>query len=310
MYTPSGWLQQHSFDVMKQANILVSGASGQSGSLIVQALAAQKQPVRALVRDAAKGKQLVTLSGVEITVGDMSDKDAMKTALYDVERTILISSADDCMVDTQCRFIDACKAAGVKHVIKFSGEESQQGYDPMRFRYTCEHEQIEDYLEQSGMQWTHLRPSQFMQVYLREAMVARQSGELRLPLEQIQMSPVDLRDVAKIAASLLVGGGHTGKALRITGPQALSMADIAGILSRVIGKAIAYTPIGWTERAAALSAAGLPPYFVDALKEQAAERVRNPKPLIDIATHELFGITPTTFEQFAVQHTEALRGND
>jgi uncharacterized protein YbjT (DUF2867 family) len=56
-------------------------------------------------------------------------------------------------------FIDACKEAGVDHVIKFSGEEAQLGYDSQKFRFTREHEQIEDYLESSGMKWTHLRPS-------------------------------------------------------------------------------------------------------------------------------------------------------
>lgn len=294
---------------MKQTDILVSGASGQSGSLIVQAIAAQQRSVRALVRDPGRAKHLSSQPGVEIRVGDMLRRDTLGAALDGVRRAILISSANDCMVDTQCHFIDACKAAGVEHVIKFSGEESQQGYDPQRFRFTREHEQIEDYLEQSGMLWTHLRPSQFMQVYLREATVARTTGELRLPLQQIQMSPVDLRDVANMAAALLVNGGHTGEALRITGPEALSMADIASVLGRVTGRTIRYIPIDWTERAASLAAAGLPAYFIDALKDQAAERTRNPRPIIDTGTHALFGLTPTSFNLFADQHAPALNGH-
>jgi uncharacterized protein YbjT (DUF2867 family) len=287
---------------MKNINILVSGAAGQSGTLIVQALAAQQKQVRALVRNAAKAQQLIDIPGVKVTTGDMAERETLKAALEGVERAILISSANDRMVETQYTFIDACKQAGVQHVIKFSGEESQHGYDPQRFRFTREHEQIEDYLENSGLQWTHLRPSQFMQVYLREAAAIRQTGELRLPLESIRMSPVDLRDVAKIGAALLAKGGHQGESLRVTGPEALSMADIAGIISNSTGKTIRYVPVSWNERKAALSSAGLPAYFMDALEEQTAERRRNPQAIIDNHTHQLFGLIPARFEQFAVQH--------
>ena len=303
MYTPSKINRYNSFAFMKNINILVSGATGNSGTLIVQALAARQWPVRALVRNAAKAEHLANLPGVNVFTGDMLVKESLKVALDGVERAMLISSANDRMVETQCNFIDACKQAGVQHVIKFSGEESQHGYDSQRFRFTREHEQIEDYLEHSGLQWTHLRPSQFMQAYLREATAMNKTGELRLPLEKIRMSPVDLRDVGRIGATLLAEGGHHGKSLRITGPEALSMADIAGIISNVTGKTIRYVPVSWNERKAALLSAGLPDYFIDALAEQAAERRRNPEAIIDNHTHQLFGVTPTTFEQFAVQHS-------
>jgi uncharacterized protein YbjT (DUF2867 family) len=303
MYTPSTTDRRYSFALMKNNHILVSGAAGQSGALIVKALAAQQAPVRALVRDPARAQHLAGLPGVNLFTGDMAEKETLKAALEGVERVMLISSANDRMVETQCTFIDACKQAGVHHVIKFSGEESQRGYDPQRFRFTREHEQIEDYLERSGLQWTHLRPSQFMQVYLREAAAMLQTGELRLPLANIRMSPVDLRDVAKIGAAVLLASGYHGKALRITGPEALSMADIASILSHITGKTIRYVPVSWEERKAALSAAGIPAYFLEALAEQAAERTRNPLAIIDDSTHQLFGVVPTTFQEFAVEHS-------
>jgi len=141
-----------------------------------------------------------------------------------------------------------------------------------------------------------------MQVYLREAAAIRHTGELRLPLENIRMSPVDLRDVAKIGASLLANGGYQGSSLRVTGPQALSMANIAEIIGKISGKPVRYVPVSWNERKAALSPAGLPAYFLDALEEQAAERKRNPEAIVDNHTHQLFWVTPTTFEQFAGQH--------
>lgn len=302
MYTPSESPVRSNFAFMKEINILVSGAAGQSGGLILRELASRQQPVRALARNIASAKNGTDIPLIEWIEGDMLAKDTLRPALEGVERTILISSANDRMVETQCTFIDACKEAGVNHVIKFSGEESQQGYDAQQFRFTREHEQIEDYLEKSGLQWTHLRPSQFMQVYLREMAAISRHGALRLPLASIQMSPVDLRDVAKIAASLLIDGGYHGRSLRITGPEALSISEIARILSDTTGKEIPYVPVSWDERKAALAATGMPGYFLDALAEQTAERVSKPQAFIDISTHQLFDITPTTFAQFAEQH--------
>lgn len=287
---------------MENTKLLVSGAAGNSGRLIVEALAAQGQPVRALVRDKAKAGSLAELPYVTLYTGDMLQADTLSEALDGVERALLISSANDRMVETQCNFINACKAAGVRHVIKFSGEESQQGYDSQQFRFTREHEQIEDYLESSGLAWTHLRPSQFMQVYLREVPLIRQTGSLRLPLAQIEMSPVDLRDVARIAAALMITGGQEDKALRITGPEALSMAAIAAYIGTVIDQPVAYVPISWPERAKSLAALGLPAYFIDALADQAAERCRHPEAIVDSSTHQLFGIIPTTFSRFASEH--------
>src|ERR1700744_2343083 len=135
---------------MKNSNLLVSGASGQSGMLIVKALTARQQHIRALVRDRTKAPFLADLPHVDVTVGDMLEKDSMKAALDGIDRAILLSSSNDCMVETQCSFIDACKKAGVGHVIKFSGEEAQRGYDPYHFRFTREYEQSDPALENSG----------------------------------------------------------------------------------------------------------------------------------------------------------------
>jgi uncharacterized protein YbjT (DUF2867 family) len=287
---------------MVKSKILVTGAAGQSGSLVIRELIKQGIAVKALVRNRNQARSWAGNSQVEIIEGDMLCKDSLHVALEGIERALLISSANAQMVETQCSFIDACKYNGVPHIIKFSGEESQIGFDPGNFRFTREHEQIEDYLEYSGLQWTHLRPSQFMQVYLREIFTIKAKGILSLPLENIQMSPVDLHDVARIAAALLISGGHQSESLRITGPQALSMADIAAIIARVIDKPVCYIPISIEEHSRALLDAGLPPFFVEAIAVQTAERRRHPQARVDLGTYQMFGVTPTYFEEFALRH--------
>ena len=70
------------------------------------------------------------------------------------------------LVETQSAFIDVSKAAGVRHVIKFSGLDARPD---TTFPFGLMHKEIEEYLEKSGLAWIHLRPTGFMQEYLREA---------------------------------------------------------------------------------------------------------------------------------------------
>jgi hypothetical protein len=80
------------------------------------------------------------------------------------------------------------------------------------------------------------------------------------------------------------------------------MTDIAERIGRVTGHVVTYVPISWPERAAVLTASGLPDYFIEALAEQAAERCRHPQAIVDGSTHQLFGITPAIFSRFVSDH--------
>jgi uncharacterized protein YbjT (DUF2867 family) len=277
--------------------ILVTGAAGLSGSIVIQEFARQKMPVRALVRDRAKAQRLMTLPMVEVVEGDMLRPETLGVALDGVERVFMISSADRQMVETQCAFIDACGKAGVRHVVKFSGAEPD--FDAGKFLFARMHEDIERYLERSSLAWTHLRPSQFMQVYLREAPTIAAEGAFYLPFGDIQLAPIDIHDVARIAFVLLRDGGHEGRSYDMTGPEALTMTEIAERISQAVGTTIRYVPVTPEERRQALLAAGMPAYFADALDDQTRERLKRAKSRLCLDAYAAFGVTPTTFVEFA-----------
>jgi uncharacterized protein YbjT (DUF2867 family) len=210
------------------------------------------------------------------------------------------------MVDAQLSFIDAAEVAGVPHVVKFSGKESGDGFDPEVFRGTRWHGQIERYLERSALAWTHLRPSQFMQNYLPGSItgfdpVAR---VLTMPIGGTQLAPVDLADVARVAVALLTTQGHAGRAYAMTGPEALTMDEIADRVSAVTGQPFRYVDVSLDEKLLALAAAGLPPHVVELFAEQFTERRRCPKSVVDLSAHAAFGVEPTTFEQFVEANTQ------
>ena len=287
--------------------ILVTGAAGLSGSIVVREFVRQKMPVRALVRNHAKASALNMMPMVEIVEGDMLLPDTLGAALEGVDRALMISTANRAMVETQCAFIDACKRAGVDHVVKFSGAEPD--FDASKFLFTRMHEEIERYLERSGLAWTHLRPSQFMQVYLREAPAIIAKDAFYLALDGIELAPIDLEDVAKIAFALLRDGGHAGRSFDMTGPEAVTMGDVAARISEAVGRTVRYVPVTLDERRRMLLAAGLPIYFVDALDDQTRERLKRPKSRLCLAAFDVFGVRPTTFAQFAHRNAAQFRGD-
>ena len=143
---------------------MVTGATGRPGSAVIRKFARHNESVRALVRSRAKAQALEAVPTVDLVEGDMIRPETLGPALDGVERVLMISSAGPQILETQCTFIDAAKKAGVGHIVKFSGEDSIIGFDPEKFRSTRSHEQIQRYLKGSGLGWTMLRPSQFMQV--------------------------------------------------------------------------------------------------------------------------------------------------
>ena len=288
--------------------ILVTGATGWSGSAVIREFARRSEEVRALVRSRAKACALKTLPTVELVEGDMLQPETLGAALDGVDRVLLISSANERMLETQCTFIDAAKKAGVRHIVKLSGAESGVGFNQRNFRFTRMHEDIERYLEGSGLAWTHLRPSQFMQVYLREGPTIVAEDAFFLPMENAKLSPIDVEDIAQVAFALLYSGGHEGKSYDMTGPEALTMTEIAKQISRAIGKTVRYVNVTPAERRRALLVRGTPPIFADALDEQSSERLKCSESRVCLGGHEAFGIQPTTFAEFARRNAAVFRG--
>jgi uncharacterized protein YbjT (DUF2867 family) len=148
-----------------------------------------------------------------------------------------------------------------------------------------------------------------MQVFLREAPSVARQGSLFLPFEPTQQfSPVDVDDIAKVASELLVREGHESKSYDMTGPEVLTLNDIAQRIAEAAGRPVRVATVTPADRTRALLATGASVYFVDALDEQTSERRRCPTSTVDLATHREFGVRPTTFAEFAQRHADTFRG--
>jgi uncharacterized protein YbjT (DUF2867 family) len=285
--------------------ILVTGATGLNGRELVRLLSARGVGVRALVRNPAKAEAIAALPHVEIVQGDMARPETLATGLRGVDRAMLISSSDPMMLDVQSNFIDAAKKAGVRHVVKLSGIMPELN---SAFRFARMHGEIEKRLEASGMAFTHLRAGEFMPAYFRQVPNITAKGAMFLPMEDARIASIDVGDIAEIAASLLTGAGHEGKIYPLTGPQALTMTEVAAKLSAATGKTIRYVNVAPEAAKQAQLAAGMPPYLADALFELFAERRNGKEAKVWPDAAALLGRPPTSFDEFAGRNAAVFRG--
>jgi uncharacterized protein YbjT (DUF2867 family) len=285
--------------------ILVTGATGLNGSELIRRLSARGVPVRALVRAPAKAAALAALPKVEIVEGDMARPQTLAAALRGVDRAMLISSSVEAMLEVQSNFIDAAKSAGVKHVVKLSGIMPELDSP---FRFARMHGEIERRLEASGLAFTHLRAGEFMPSYFRQVPSILAKGALFLPMEHARIASIDVGDIAEVAADVLTKDGHEGKIYPLTGPEALTMAEVAERLSAATGKRITYINVAPEDARKAQLAAGVPPYTADALAELFAERRKGKEANVSPVIATVFGRRATRFDEFAVRHAAIFRG--
>jgi uncharacterized protein YbjT (DUF2867 family) len=286
--------------------ILVTDATGLNGQALLRLLSARGVAVRALVRHPAKAAAIAALPHVEFAQGDMARAETLAPALRDVDRAMLISSSDPDMLAIQSNFIEAAKKAGVRHVVKLSGIIPELN---SAFRFARMHGEIERRLEASGMAFTHLRAGEFMPAYFRQAPNIAAKGAMFLPMEDARIASIDVGDIAEIAARVLTGSGHEGKTYPLTGPQALTMTQVAEKLSAATGKPIRYVDVPPEAARQAQLAAGMPPYLADALFELFAERRNGKEATVWPDAAALLGRPPTSFDEFAKQNAAMFRGD-
>jgi uncharacterized protein YbjT (DUF2867 family) len=285
--------------------ILVTGATGLNGAEVVRRLSARNIPARALARDPARARALSSLPHVEVVPGDMARPETLGPALRGVERAMLISSSVPEMLDVQSSFIDAARAAGVRHVVKLSGIMPELDSP---FRFARMHGEIERRLEASGLAFTHLRAGEFMPSYFRQVPSILAQGALFLPMEDARIASIDVGDIAEVAIAALTTSAHEGKTYPLTGPAALTMAEVAAALSAVTGRPIRYVNVPPEEARRRQLAVGVPPYLADALFELFAERRNGKEADVSAVIPTVFGWQPTSFAEFAARNAAIFRG--
>jgi len=207
--------------------IVVFGATGTIGKPLVDALVAKGADLRAVTGNPENLPSLEA-KGCAAVVADFDDQDALVRACEGATKVFLVTPADLNMRRWKANVIDAAVKAGVKHMVMSTG----LGASPKaRLTFGLWHSESQELLKSSGMDWTLIQPTYFMQNLLWQAdSIAK--GEYLDDLGG-PVSWVDARDIADVAAVALTSEGHAGKAYGLTGPQPVSPEEIAALLGNI-----------------------------------------------------------------------------
>ncbi|GII58306.1 NmrA family transcriptional regulator [Planotetraspora thailandica] len=270
--------------------IVVSGATGNVGRPLVQALAAAGEQVTAVSRREAQ-----VPDGVTHLRADLAEPETMRKALDGADAVFLLVAGDD-----PYGLLDAAKAGGVRRVVLLSSQGA--GTRPDVYRHP---RAFEEAVQRSGMDWTVLRPGGFHTNAFAWAETIRAHRTAAAPFADVALPSIDPADIAEVAAAVLREEGHAGRTYELTGPAAIAPRERA----RAIGDAL-----------------GEPVAFVEQTREEAREQMLRfmPEPVVEGTlailgepapaerqvspdVERVIGRAPHTFADWAARNVAAFR---
>ena len=280
--------------------ITVFGATGTTGAPLVDTLLAKGATVRAVTSDPAKLDAL-RAKGCEAVAADFTDPAALARACDGAEKIYLVTPAHLNMRQWKANVIEAAKAAGVRHVVVATG----LGASPKAgLTFGKWHSETQELLKQSGLDWTFVQPTYFMQNLLWQAgNIAKDAvyyDDLGGPVAWI-----DARDIADVAAEALTAPGYAGKGLGLTGPEALTGDDIAALLSEVTGRTCPARPCRPRMPRRRMVAGGMQDEVAAAMVELASIAPKGYLAGIETTVSDVLGRPARRFADFVAENRDA-----
>jgi uncharacterized protein YbjT (DUF2867 family) len=276
--------------------ILVTGAAGKTGQAVIKALVARRQPVRVLVRRDEQTQIVKSLGAEEAIVGDMRDATALRRATQGVHGIYHICpnvSPEEIQIGKTA--IAAAREAGAERFVFHSVMHPQT--EAMTHHWNKL--RVEEALFESGLTYTILQPSSYMQNVLGGWKAIVERGVYTVPYTvEARMSMVDLDDVAQAAAIVLTERGHLGATYELAGPEVLTQTQIAEILGKHLKRAVRaeqMTIEAWTLQA---RASGMGEYQIETLVKMFRYYDRNGFWGNPHTLTSLLGRAPTKLERF------------
>ncbi|MFD7247232.1 SDR family oxidoreductase [Streptomyces massasporeus] len=212
--------------------ILVAGATGNVGRPLVEQLLASGHQVRALTRNPAKAD---LPAGAQAVAGNLADTASLAQAFDGVTAAHLISfnGEDFSPLTNGTEIAELARKAGVRRVTVLKGD--------------VEKSPLEEAVEASGLEWTHLSPVEFMSNALEWAESITSEGVVREAFAEAKSAMVHEADIAAVAAVALTADGHAGQEYWLTGPEALTPPDKVRIIAEALGREVRYVELSQDE---------------------------------------------------------------
>ncbi|BDW89569.1 SDR family oxidoreductase [Thalassospira tepidiphila] len=246
--------------------ILITGATGQLGSLVVKHLQ-DRIPASDIAVSVRKPEKAADQSakGIDVRKGDFNDLALMTTAFKGIDTALIISAEDDNATRTKQHrtAVDAAKAAGVKHIVYTGIVDPKADAD---FTYSAIHLDTENYIRQSGLAFTILRNSFYADLLLAGVPHALETGDLGAPAGDAKITYIPRNDLAEAAAVVLAKpSDHVNKIYDLTGTKGVTHAEIAGYIADATGKPVKFVDLPAEVHTGILKSLGLPDHLIEAL---------------------------------------------
>jgi NAD(P)H dehydrogenase (quinone) len=237
--------------------IVITGASGNIGGLIAGRLAGEGHRVRLFVRDPARAPRI---DGAEVALGDFALPATIARALGPGDRLFMVSVHEDnpVRIEIHRRFIEAVADARVSQIVYLSYLNAAE--DAINY-HARSHAVTEQMIRDSGIPWTFLRPSLYLEVLHRRFDPTR---VMRAPAGDGRATWVSRADIAAVAAAALSEEGHLERVYDVTGSQLLTMGETAAIVSEVLGRRFTFAHETESEAWAWRERAGQSPFEITA----------------------------------------------
>lgn len=283
--------------------ILVTGAGGTVGREVRKALKVRNAAFKSGYSTEVKA-EAARARGETAVVADFARPDTLGAALEGCDHLFLLSGGLPNQSALEIAAVRAAKASGVEHVVKLS----VWGAEEERFSFARLHRPVEREIERSGMGWTHLRPTGFMQnvVNFMAATIKTQNA-IYQPAGDAAVGHVDVRDVAEVAAEALTRAGHQGHAYALTGPESLTFGQIAEKLTTILGRPIRYVDVPEEAAREAMLGMGLEAWYVEAILDLTRYYKDGRSSRLTGDVRKVLGREPISFDRFLRDHADALR---
>jgi uncharacterized protein YbjT (DUF2867 family) len=243
------------------AKILVFGATGNTCSILIPALLGAGQEVRAFVRNKEKAQSLKE-AGAEIYVGDLDRVDTIDGALEGIEKVYLCTWNGPTASAQGINIIEAVKRAGTSPFVVRHSAFGAAGSELIQ-----QINEVDIVLQESGLPWTSIKPTFFMQNMMMAAQSIQNGGQIYWDWADGKAGMIDIRDVADSALGALTGKAEQGKEYVLTGPESISMHDVAASFAKVLDKPINYVAVPHEASKESMMGMGFPEFIVDGYVE-------------------------------------------
>jgi NAD(P)H dehydrogenase (quinone) len=242
---------------MPGADVVVTGVTGGLGGRVARRLAERGAGQRLVARDPWRAPEL---AGAEVAAGSYDDRDSLRRAFAGAHTLFMVSASEDPdRLRLHANVVGAATDAGVERVVytSFFGAAPD-----CSFTFGRDHWHTEELIKGSGLRFTMLRDNLYLDFL---PLMVGADGVIRGPAADGRVAAVARDDIADVAAAVLLADGdrHDGRSYDLTGPEALTMAEVAQRLSELAGRTISYHPETLEEAYASRASYGAPDWEVD-----------------------------------------------